>query len=204
MTAFSCQQLRDACNLLNELSRLPGVGNVTVFGVGQYTPCASGSIRGKLLRPRPHAAGRDPGGAGSRASRWPAASSAPRRRRWGKRSSTPLDVQRSARLMSAQFERRSSSRPAATATITQAGVRSDRVELGAQTYSADISASNGAKPAAGLAIYLVAERERACRWPPKVKARKRWAALARAVSPPDVKPTDIPFDTTKFVNGLDR
>ena len=75
-------------NLVNELARIPGVGNVNVFGVGQYSMRVWLDPR-ETEGARADAEGRDPGDPAAEPAGHRAARSARRRRRRTRRSSTP-------------------------------------------------------------------------------------------------------------------
>jgi hydrophobic/amphiphilic exporter-1 (mainly G- bacteria), HAE1 family len=173
--------------LKDEIARLPGVGNVTVFGAGQY------SMRVWL----------DP-------------------EKMRARALVPQDViqalqQQSARVTAGQI----GMPPAPTGqsfqyTLNVAGKLSDpeefgaiivktgragevtrvrdvgRVELGAQTY-AQVFTLDG-KPAAGLAVF---QAPGANALEVASEVRKKMAELGREFPPALV--SDIPFDTTRFV-----
>jgi len=175
-------------NLLNELARIPGVGNVNVFGVGQYamriwldprllnqrglTPQdvvqaiqqQSQQVAGGQIGAPPAPAGTD----------------------------FQYTVSVAGRLADpAQFGAIIvKSQNGAITRIRDVG----RVELGAQTYS-QVFRVNGA-PAAGLAIFLTPDAN-ALDVAARVKAKMQ--TLSRAF-PKDIA-YGIPFDTTSFVKA---
>ena len=141
-------------NLKDELARLPGVGNVNVFGAGQYAMRI-------WLDPR-QAAGARP----DAQDVMQALQQQNQQVTAGQVGMPPAPqaqafqytVNVAGRLDDAASSRTSSSRPATPATITR--VRDvGRVELGAQTYS-QVFTLDG-KPAAGIADLPVAGRQRA-------------------------------------------
>ena len=174
-------------NLKDEIARLPGVGNVVVFGAGQY------SMRIWL----------DPN-------------------KMQARGLTTQDVIQSLQQQSEQVTAGQIGAPPAPAgqafqyTLNVAGKLSDpaefadvivktgkageitrlrdvgRVELGAQTYG-QVFRLDG-KPAAGLAIF---QAPGANALDVATEVRKKMTALAREFPP--ALTSDIPFDTTNFV-----
>ncbi|MDE2514426.1 MAG: multidrug efflux RND transporter permease subunit [Rhodospirillales bacterium] len=178
-------------NLVNELARLPGVGNVNVFGVGQYSMriwMNPEALKARGLSPR------DVIDAIKSQSQEVAA---------GQVGTPPVpagqDFQYTVNV-SGRFDD-----PKQFGDIV---VKSDsanggqitrlrdvaRVELGAQTYSQDFRL-NG-KPAAGIAIFQSLDAN-ALTVATEVKARM--AQLAKAF-PPGMQ-YSIPFDTTGFVKA---
>jgi hydrophobic/amphiphilic exporter-1 (mainly G- bacteria), HAE1 family len=175
-------------NLKDEIARLPGVGNVLVFGAGQY------SMRVWLDPERMHA-----------------------------RGLVPQDVIQALQQQSEQVTAGQIGMPPAPAgqsfqyTVNVAGKLSDtsefgnvivktgragevtrlrdvgRVELGAQTYS-QVFTLNG-KPAAGLAVF---QAPGANALAVATEVRRKLAVLSRDF--PQALISDVPFDTTKFVN----
>ncbi len=176
-------------NIRDELSRLPGVGNVTVFGAGQY------SMRVWLDPDKLQARGLVPQDVIQAIQQQSQQVTA------GQVGAPPTPAGQSfqytlnvnGRLDDAsQFEN----------IIVKSGNNGDvtrvrdvgRVELGAQTYSQMFSLDN--KPAIGIGVFQTPganalEVERA--------VEKKMAELAKAF-PRDVT-YDTPFDTTKFVNA---
>jgi HAE1 family hydrophobic/amphiphilic exporter-1 len=176
-------------NLRDELSRLPGVGNVTVFGAGQY------SMRVWLDPNKLQARGLVPSDVIQAIQQQSQQVSA------GQIGSPPtppgqafqytLNV--NGRLDDAgQFED----------IIVKTGNNGDvtrvrdvgRVELGAQTYGQSFSLNN--QPAAGIAVF---QSPGANALQVEQAVEKKMAELARAF-PPGIK-YDTPFDTTKFVSA---
>src|SRR6187200_1962065 len=175
-------------NVRDELSRLPGVGNVTVFGAGQYSMRVwldpnKLQVRGLMPQDVIQAIQQQSqqvtaGQVGAPPT--PA----------GQAFQYTLNVH--GRLDDVgEFEN----------VIVKAGTSGDvtrvrdvgRVELGAQTYSQIFSLNN--KPSVGIGVFQspganALEVEKA--------VEKKMAALARAF-PQDIK-YDTPFDTTKFVS----
>ena len=179
-------------NLRDELSRLPGVGNVTVFGAGQYSMRVwldPNKLQARGLMPQ------DVIQAIQQQSQQVTAGQvgAPPTPA-GQAFQYTLNV--SGRLDdTSQFEN----------IIVKTGNNGDVtrvrdvgwVELGAQTYSQMFSLNN--KPAAGIGVFQspganALEVEKA--------VEKKMAELAKAF-PQDID-YDTPFDTTKFVAGLDQ
>ncbi|WP_076866827.1 efflux RND transporter permease subunit [Bradyrhizobium mercantei] len=176
-------------NIRDELSRLPGVGNVTVFGAGQY------SMRVWLDPDKLQARGLVPQDVIQAIQQQSQQVTA------GQVGAPPTPAGQSfqytlnvnGRLDDAsQFE----------SIIVKSGNNGDvtrvrdvgRVELGAQTYSQVFSLDN--KPAIGIGVFQTPganalEVEKA--------VEGKMAELAKAF-PRDVR-YDTPFDTTKFVNG---
>src|SRR5512147_1306608 len=176
-------------NIRDELSRLPGVGNVTVFGAGQYSMRVwldPNKLQARNLMPQ------DVISAIQQQSQQVTAGQvgappAPA----GQAFQYTLNV--SGRLDdTSQFEN----------VIVKTGNSGDVtrvrdvgwVELGAQTYSQIFSLNN--KPATGIGVFQspganALEVEKA--------VQKKMAELSKAF-PPGIK-YDTPFDTTKFVNA---
>ena len=175
--------------LKDELARLPGVGNVNVFGAGQY------SMRIWLDPEKLKARGLTPRTwwrrCSSKASRSPPARSARRRRRRASISNTRSIYP--AGLPTSGSSRTSSSRPAITAR-SRASADVGRVELGAQTYSQYFKLDG--KPAAGIGIYQ-SPGANALDVEHAVKAKME--TLSRDF--PQGLVYAIPFDTTIFVNA---
>ena len=175
-------------NIRDELSRLPGVGNVTVFGAGQYSMRVwldPNKLQARSLMPQ------DVISAIQQQSQQVTAGQigmppAPA----GQAFQYTLNV--NGRLADKdQFE------DIIVKTGTSGDVTRVRdvgwVELGAQTYSQIFSLNN--KPAIGIGVFQspganALEVEQA--------VQKKMAALAKAF-PQDIK-YDTPFDTTKFVS----
>jgi hydrophobic/amphiphilic exporter-1 (mainly G- bacteria), HAE1 family len=175
-----------AINLQQELVRLPGVGNVTVFGAGQYAMRiwldpqlmqARGLMTSDVVSALQQQSAQVTAG---QVGAPPAA---------GQSFQYTLNV--AGRLTdAAQFEDVivKTGTAGAVTRIRDVG----RVELGAQTYGQAFT-SNG-KPAAGIAVFqapganaLTVEKE----------VRAKMVELSRAF-PPGMR-YDMPFDTTKFV-----
>jgi HAE1 family hydrophobic/amphiphilic exporter-1 len=176
-------------NIRDEVSRLPGVGNVTVFGAGQYSMRVwldpnKLQVRGLMPQDVIQAIQQQSQQVTAGQVGMPPTPS-------GQAFQYTLNV--SGRLDDAsEFED----------VIVKTGSNGDVtrvrdvgwVELGAQTYSQVFSLNN--KPATGIGVFQspganALEVEQA--------VRKKMAALA-AGFPQDVK-FDIPFDTTKFVSA---
>lgn len=176
-------------NLRDELSRLPGVGNVTVFGAGQYSMRVwldPNKLQALSLMPQ------DVIQAIQQQSQQVTAGQVgmpptPA----GQAFQYTLNI--NGRLVdTAEFDN----------VIVKTGSNGDvtrvrdvgRVELGAQTYSQTFSLNN--KPATGIGVFQspganALEVEQA--------VKKKMDELARGF-PQDIK-FDIPFDTTKFVSA---
>ena len=176
-------------NLVNELSRLPGVGNVNVFGAGQYAMriwmdpqklYAFGLVPEDVIRVIQQ---QNQAVAAGQIGMPPAPD--------GQNFQYTIDIQ--GRLSDpAQFGN------IVVKAATENGGRLvrvkdiGRVELGAQTYSQVFEL--GGKPAAGLAIYQTPE---ANALDVAAQVRGRMADLAKAF-PPGLTYA-VPFDTTGFV-----
>ena len=175
-------------NIRDELSRLPGVGNVTVFGAGQYSMRVwldPNKLQARGLMPQDVIHG-DPAAepAGHRRPGRRAADAAGQAFQYTLNVNGRLDD-------TSQFE------DIIVKTGTSGDVTRVRdvgwVELGAQTYSQMFSLNN--KPATGIGVFQspganALEVEKA--------VKKKMAELAKAF-PQDIK-YDTPFDTTKFVS----
>jgi HAE1 family hydrophobic/amphiphilic exporter-1 len=176
-------------NIRDELSRLPGVGNVTVFGAGQYSMRVwldPNKLQVRALMPQDviQAIQQQSQQVTAGQVGMPPTPS-------GQAFQYTLNV--SGRLDDpSEFED----------VIVKTGTAGDvtrvrdvgRVELGAQTYSQVFSLNN--KPATGIGVFQspganALEVE---------KAVKNKMAVLGAGFPPDIK-FDIPFDTTKFVSA---
>ena len=178
-------------NLVNELSRLPGVGNVNVLGVGQY------SMRVWLDPQKLYTYGLTP----SEVSRVIQEQSQPVTA--GQVGTPPapkgqdfqftVDIQ--GRLSTPEefgniIVKTAQGNGGRILRLKDIG----RVELGAQTY-AQTSKLNG-KPNAGIAIYQLPE---ANALDVATRVNAKMAELAKAF-PPGLA-YDVPFDTTKFVKA---
>ena len=175
-------------NLRDELSRLPGVGNVTVFGAGQYSMRVwldPSKLQVRSLMPQ------DVIQAIQQQNQQVTA---------GQIGAPPAPADQgfqytlnvAGRLTDkAQFED----------IIVKTGANGDVtrvrdvgwVELGAQTYSQIFSLNK--RPAAGIGVF---QSPGANALDVEKAVEKKMAELAKAF-PQDVK-ADVPFDTTKFVN----
>ena len=175
-------------NIRDELSRLPGVGNVTVFGAGQYSMRVwldPSKLQARSLMPQ------DVISAVQQQSQQVTAGQigmppAPA----GQAFQYTLNV--NGRLADKdQFE------DIIVKTGTNGDVTRVRdvgwVELGAQTYSQIFSLNN--KPAIGIGVF---QSPGANALEVEQSVQKKMAALAKAF-PQDIK-YDTPFDTTKFVS----
>ncbi len=177
-----------AINLQQEMARLPGVGNVTVFGAGQY------AMRIWLNPALMQARGLTVSDVTSALQQQSAQVTAGQ---IGAPPATGQDFQYTlnvaGRLTDAgQFENvivKSGSDGAVT-RIRDMG----RVELGAQTYGQAFT-FNG-KPAAGMAVF---QSPGANALTVMGEVRAKMTALSRAF--PQGMQHDIPFDTTKFVSA---
>ncbi|HEY0425127.1 MAG TPA: efflux RND transporter permease subunit, partial [Rhodopila sp.] len=177
-----------AINLQQEMARLPGVGNVTVFGAGQYAMRIW--LDPQLMQARGLMTS-DVTSALQQQSAQVTAGQIGAPPATGQSFQYTLNV--AGRLTdAAQFENVivKSGADGAVTRIRDIG----RVELGAQTYGQAFT-SNG-KPAAGMAVFqapganaLTVEKE----------VRAKMAELSRAF-PPGMR-YDMPFDTTKFVSA---
>jgi hydrophobic/amphiphilic exporter-1 (mainly G- bacteria), HAE1 family len=175
-------------NIRDELSRLPGVGNVTVFGAGQYSMRVwldPNKLQARGLMPQDVVSAIQQQSQQVTAGQVGAPPTPP-----GQAFEYTLNV--NGRLDDAsQFED----------IIVKTGNNGDvtrvrdvgSVELGAQTYSQIFSLNH--KPATGIGVFQspganALEVEQA--------VKQKMAALAKAF-PQDIK-YDTPFDTTKFVS----
>ncbi|HSZ94055.1 MAG TPA: efflux RND transporter permease subunit [Acetobacteraceae bacterium] len=178
-------------NLVDELARIPGVGNVNVFGVGQY------SMRVWLDPETLKARGLTPSdviGAIQQQSQQVT----------GGQVGTPPTPAGQAFQYTVDVEGRLVDPAAFGDIVVKAAVGSGgqltrvkdvaRVELGAQTYSQSFRV-NG-EPAAGIAIFQAPDAN-ALAVASSVRARMQ--ALAHGF--PQGLAWDIPFDTTRFVNA---
>ena len=176
-------------NLKDELSRLPGVGNVTVFGAGQYSMriwLDPNKLQARGLMPQDVIQAIQQQSQQVTAGQVGAPPTPP-----GQAFQYTLNV--NGRLSdTGQFEN----------IIVKTGSNGDvtrvrdvgSVELGAQTYSQIFSLNK--QPATGIGVFQspganALEVEQA--------VEKKMAELSRAF-PPGIK-YDTPFDTTKFVNA---
>ena len=176
-------------NIKDELSRLPGVGNVTVFGAGQYSMRVwldPNKLQALSLMPQDVIQAIQQQSQQVTAGQVGMPPAPP-----GQAFQYTLNI--NGRLDDTkEFEN----------VIVKTGNNGDvtrvrdvgRVELGAQTYSQIFSLNN--KPATGIGVFQspganALEVEQA--------VRKKMDALARGF-PQDMK-FDIPFDTTKFVSA---
>ena len=176
-------------NIKDELSRLPGVGNVTVFGAGQYSMRVwldPNKLQALSLMPQDVIQAIQQQSQQVTAGQVGMPPAPP-----GQAFQYTLNI--NGRLDDTkEFEK----------VIVKTGNNGDvtrvrdvgRVELGAQTYSQIFSLNN--KPATGIGVFQspganALEVEQA--------VRKKMDALARRF-PQDMK-FDIPFDTTKFVSA---
>src|SRR5256885_5100919 len=174
-------------NIRDELSRLPGVGNVTVFGAGQY------SMRVWLDPNKLYARNLMPQDVISAIQQQSQQVTA------GQVGAPPAPAGQSFQYtlnVSGRLTDTSEFEDIIVKTGTSGDVTRVRdvgwVELGAQTYSQIFSLNK--KPAAGIGVFQspganALEVEKA--------VEKKMAELARAF-PQDIK-YDTPFDTTKFV-----
>ncbi|MGD9837012.1 MAG: efflux RND transporter permease subunit [Afipia sp.] len=176
-------------NIRDELSRLPGVGNVTVFGAGQYSMRVwldPNKLQALSLMPQ------DVIQAIQQQSQQVTA---------GQVGMPPTPAGQAFQY-TLNINGRLDDTTQFDDVIVKTGNNGDvtrvrdvgRVELGAQTYSQIFSLNN--KPATGIGVFQspganALEVEQA--------VRKKMDALARGF-PQDIK-FDIPFDTTKFVSA---
>lgn len=176
-------------NIRDELSRLPGVGNVTVFGAGQYSMriwLDPNKLQALALMPQ------DVIQAIQQQSQQVTA---------GQVGMPPTPAGQTFQY-TLNINGRLDDTKEFDDVIVKTGNNGDvtrvrdvgRVELGAQTYSQIFSLNN--KPATGIGVFQspganALEVERA--------VRKKMDAMARGF-PQDMK-FDIPFDTTKFVSA---
>ena len=178
-------------NLVNELSRLPGVGNVNVLGVGQY------SMRVWLDPQKLYTYGLTP----SAVSRVIQEQSQPVTA--GQVGTPPAPKDQDFQFTVDIQGRLSTPEEFGNIIVKTAQGNGGRilrlkdigrVELGAQTYS-QTSKLNG-KPNASIAIYQLPE---ANALDVATRVRAKMAELAKAF-PPGLA-YDVPFDTTKFVTA---
>lgn len=174
-------------NIRDELSRLPGVGNVTVFGAGQYSMRVwldPNQLQVRALIPQDVIQAIQQQSQQVTAGQIGAPPTPP-----GQAFQYTLNV--NGRLADArQFED----------VIVKTGNNGEvtrvrdvgRVELGAQTYSQTFSLNN--QPATGIGVF---QSPGANALDVEQAVRKKMAALS-AGFPQDIK-YDFPFDTTKFV-----
>jgi HAE1 family hydrophobic/amphiphilic exporter-1 len=178
-------------NLVNEISRIPGVGNVNVFGVGQY------SMRVWLDPQTLQARGlkaQDVINAIQQQSQQVTAGQV----------GTPPAPAGQAFQYTVNVEGRLADEAAFGDIIVKVAAGNGgqitrvkdvaRVELGAQTYAQTFKV-NG-KPAAGMAIFQSPDANALA---VAASVRSRMAELARAF--PQGLAWDVPFDTTRFVNA---
>src|ERR1700712_3027076 len=176
-------------NIRDELSRLPGVGNVTVFGAGQYSMRVwldPNKLLARGLMPQDVISAIQQQSQQVTAGQVGAPPTPP-----GQAFQYTLNV--NGRLDDkGQFED----------IIVKTGNNGDvtrvrdvgSVELGAQTYSQDFSLNN--KPATGIGVF---QSPGANALEVEAAVQKKMVELAKAF-PQDVK-YDTPFDTTKFVSA---
>jgi len=176
-------------NLRDELSRLPGVGNVTVFGAGQYSMRVwldPNKLQARSLVPQDVINAIQQQSQQVSAGQIGSPPTPP-----GQAFQYTLNV--NGRLGDArQFEN----------IIVKTGSNGDVtrvrdvgwVELGAQTYSQIFSLNN--QPAAGIGVF---QSPGANALQVEQAVEKKMAELARAF-PPGIR-YDTPFDTTKFVSA---
>ncbi|WP_428674323.1 efflux RND transporter permease subunit [Reyranella sp.] len=176
-------------NLVNELERVPGVGNVTVLGVGTY------SMRIWLDPMKLYTFGLSPGEVIN------AVQSQSQPVTAGQAGTPPADKDQSFQYtvdIQGQFDA-----PEQFANIVVKAASGNggrilrlkdvaRVELGAQTYATDFNVDG--KPAAGIAIYQTPEANALA---VAAAVQKKMEELKQAF-PPGLA-YDIPFDTTAFV-----
>jgi HAE1 family hydrophobic/amphiphilic exporter-1 len=174
--------------LKDEIARLPGVGNVVVFGAGQY------SMRIWLDPDKMQARGLTPQDVSQALQQQSAQVPA------GQIGAPPAPENQSFQVTLNVLGRLSDAAQFAD-VVVKAGTAGDitrvrdigRVELGAQTYGQVFRLDD--KPAAGLAIFL-APGANALSVANEVAAKMK--TLAAAFPPGLVH--GVPFDTTKFVN----
>jgi HAE1 family hydrophobic/amphiphilic exporter-1 len=179
-------------NLVSELSRLPGVGNVTVFGAGQYAMRVW--MDPQQLRVRNLTAGDVVGALQQQSQVVPmgqlGAPPAPK----GQAFQQTLEVRSSRFNDPAEFgDIVIKSAPSGGGQIVRLKDVA-RVELGAQTYSQDFKLDGA--PAAGIAI---AQDPTANALDVMNVVKARMAELSKTF-PPGVS-YQIPFDTTRFVDA---
>ncbi len=178
-------------NLVDELARIPGVGNVNVFGVGQY------SMRVWLDPETMKARGLTPNDVVQ-------AIQQQSQQVTGGQVGTPPTPAGQAFQYTLHVEGRLADPAAFGEIVVKAAGGSGgqltrvkdvaRVELGAQTYSESFRV-NG-RPAAGVAIFQAPDANALA---VAGNVRTRMQALARRF--PQGLAWDIPFDTTRFVNA---
>jgi HAE1 family hydrophobic/amphiphilic exporter-1 len=177
-----------AINLQQEMSRLPGVGNVTVFGAGQYAMRIW--LDPQLMQARGLMAS-DVTSAIQQQSAQVTAGQIGAPPAAGQSFQYTLNV--AGRLTdAAQFENIIIKSGAGGAVIRIRDV--GRVELGAQSYG-QVFTANG-KPAAGMAIF---QAPGANALSVAKEVRSKMVELSRAF--PQGMQYDVPFDTTKFVTA---
>jgi len=176
-------------NLVNEVARIPGVGNVNVFGVGQY------AMRVWLDPQKLQARGlvaQDVIGAIQQQSQQVTASQV----------GTPPAPSGQAFQYTVNVEGRLADVAAFSDIIVKVASGGAttrvkdvaRVELGAQTYAQSFQV-NG-RPAAGMAVFQAPDANALA---VAAAVRGKRAELARAF--PQGLAWDVPFDTTRFVNA---
>lgn len=175
-------------HLVDALARLPGVGNVSVFGAGQYAMriwldpeklLARGLVPSDVIAA---IQSQSQAVAGGQVGAPPAPSN----------QAFQYTVDVSGRLANpAAF--RAIIVKSANGAVTRLGDVA-RVELGAQTYAQDFRLDN--KPSAGMAIFLTPDANALA---VVGEVRSEMARLARDL-PPDVAYA-VPFDTTRFVSA---
>jgi HAE1 family hydrophobic/amphiphilic exporter-1 len=180
-----------AINLVNELSRVPGVGNVVVFGVGQYAMRVwldPEALRARGLTPN------DVMGAIQQQNQQVTA---------GQIGTPPAPANQSFQYTINVEGRLSDPDEFANIIVKVNGANGGqitrvrdvaRVELGAQTYSQAFALDG--KPAAGMAIFQLPEAN-ALDVANRVNARLD--ELSKAFPPGVVY--DVPFNTTRFVTA---
>ena len=136
-------------NLVNELARLPGVGNVTVMGAGEYSMRIWMDPQ-KLYSYGLAAEGRDPTPIREQSQEVAAGQvgmpPAPKDQQF----QYTVDIQSRLERPGSSATSSSRTRPPRAAAWSSSRT-SARIELGAQTYSQDFKLDG--KPAAGIAIY---------------------------------------------------
>ena len=177
-------------NLLNELSRVPGVGSVTVFGVGQY------AMRVWLDPEQLQSRGLEPAdviGVIGQQSQQVAAGQIGTPPAIGSAFQYTVNVEGRLADVEAFGNIVVKSDPSGGGRITRLRDVA-RVELGAQTYS-QVFELNG-QQAAGLAIF---QTPNANALDVATRVRARMDALSKNF-PPGMQ-ASVPFDTTKFVKA---
>jgi HAE1 family hydrophobic/amphiphilic exporter-1 len=175
-------------NIRDELSRLPGVGNVTVFGAGQYSMRVwldPNKLQVRSLMPQ------DVISAIQQQNQQVTA---------GQVGAPPTPAGQAFQYtlnVNGRLDDKSQFEDIIVKTGSNGDVTRVRdvgwVELGAQTYSQAFSLNN--KPATGIGVF---QSPGANALEVEAAVQKKMAVLAKAF-PPDVK-YDTPFDTTKFVS----